>query len=1021
MAWAPLASAVLPSSRGAETVVADLDLPADLPLTPEFRLLLTCGRIGTGQEKQAAIGALLTAEFDWTVFSQNAVEHGVVSLAAQTLLRLAPDLVPSEMLDAFQAIKDATTKAGAVMFHELVRLIAGLTGRGIEAICFKGPVLAVQAYGDLGSREFSDLDFLVRDEDLAETIAALCELGYRRLGQLTASQFHLIHRLQGQEIIISDGTGITIEPHTRLTSLKFALNIDYAALWGRSVRNDIRGCTFQTFAPEDDLLVLAIHGAKETWRKLKWAYDIAAFIASHPQLDWGAAVERAGAQGCVRMLLLATSLARRCLGATVPTEIIAAEQADPLVDQMVRRIVQRWQSEGPTESVSNRSISMDRLRLHDGVVRQARYVARTLLLPGPHHVAAVPLPRHLAFGYIPFKFVHDLVALPLWQSAQILYAALARLPYTFAGSKLALAVIPAPAATKQNVRRYQQARATAKRALERNRADPGAWRDLGNALYGLGRIRRAVACYDRALSLAPGDMATWRRRAAALRATGAPTSPPDDPLDPQDAGQWSIRARRLFSSGHYLEAIEASERALVLDPGDSDALRIGIQARLQTCDWRQRDADKIQVAEALEANQQLVARLYHRSLSDSEAANLRLAQISYPGSIRTLAALWRGEQYHHDKIRVAYVLPELRVSMVSTALATCLAHHDRSRIEVTAVALAPEDAALLRGRLTSASDRLVVVGDGMADYEVAQRLHELETDILIAVTSDMANCRLWIPGHRPAPVQVNFPDHGGTSGLPFLDYIIADHIVIPESNRDHYVEQIAYMPHFCVPPDSARPIGDTNLSRLEVGLPATGFVFVCREPGHKISPAMFEVWMRVLKAVDDSVLWFGSVLPVAMNNLRREAASRGVAPERLVTGKPGAQANDRLARFRLADLVLDTRPQNGNLAVCDALSSGIPVLTCPGSTSCGRIAASLLRAMNMPELVASSLADYETIAIELASDQHRLAAVRAKLMRNREGGLPFGIGQFTRDLESAYTTMWRRQQDGSQPTTFSVE
>ncbi len=212
-----------------------------------------------------------------------------------------------------------------------------------------------------------------------------------------------------------------------------ALDIDYGGLWHRAQKVNLDGHTFLTLAPEDDLLLLAIHGGKEMWWKLKWVQDIAAFVASHPDLDWSAVAERARAQGCLRMLLLATSLAREYFSATVPNGIVAAELNDRAIEPMVRRIVERWQTDEPGASPDNKSVSMERLQLHDGIIRQVRYVARTMLLPSPRHVVSVCLPPDLEFAYIPIKLTHDLLALPIWKALRHALAPLQRLPLCVCG------------------------------------------------------------------------------------------------------------------------------------------------------------------------------------------------------------------------------------------------------------------------------------------------------------------------------------------------------------------------------------------------------------------------------------------------------------------------------------------------------------------------------------------------------------------------------------------------------------
>jgi protein O-GlcNAc transferase len=232
---------------------------------------------------------------------------------------------------------------------------------------------------------------------------------------------------------------------------------------------------------------------------------------------------------------------------------------------------------------------------------------------------------------------------------------------------------------------------------------------------------------------------------------------------------------------------------------------------------------------------------------------------------------------------------------------------------------------------------------------------------------------------------------------------------------------VIYLPHTYMPNDRKRPIAATTPSRTEAGLPETAFVFTCHNVSHKIGPEMFDVWMRLLQSVEGAILWLNSPPePSSMSNLWREAKARGVAPERLVFAPRVPQSEDHLARLRLADLFLDTLPYNAHGTACDALWAGLPVLTCMGKTFPGRVGASLLRALGLPELVTTSLAEYEELALALARDPARLGAIKAKLMRNRDTEPLFDTARFTRDLETAYTMMWERAERGEPAESFSV-
>jgi predicted O-linked N-acetylglucosamine transferase (SPINDLY family) len=256
-------------------------------------------------------------------------------------------------------------------------------------------------------------------------------------------------------------------------------------------------------------------------------------------------------------------------------------------------------------------------------------------------------------------------------------------------------------------------------------------------------------------------------------------------------------------------------------------------------------------------------------------------------------------------------------------------------------------------------------------------------------------------------------------GAPYIDYIIADRFVIPEEHRTHYSEEVVYLPDAYQANDRKRRIADRAPTRTEAGLPEHGFVFASFNNTYKIGPEIFDIWMRLLRDVEGSVLWLLQDNAIAAANLKREAEARGVAPERLVFA-PRTMPDQHLARHRLADLFLDTLPYNAHTTASDALWMGLPLVTCPGTTFPGRVAASLLNAIGMPELVTASLGDYEALALKLAREPAALAAIKTKLAANRDTHPMFDTARFARLLESAYLTMWERQQCGEAPASFMV-
>ncbi len=579
------------------------------------------------------------------------------------------------------------------------------------------------------------------------------------------------------------------------------------------------------------------------------------------------------------------------------------------------------------------------------------------------------------------------------------------------------AALLASAEHRQKLKHYETASTEARRVLAAEPLNREAWSNLGDSLRGLNRYQKAVECYERAIALAPEDKLLWHKRAATIRALGKKVRLPDTVVNPRDVDSWLLLAGSFAMRGLFSDAAHASDRALELDPTHFPAMRLGIRSRLKACDWRKRDDDKLRIANALKEKGRItIPPLTHRRISDSEEESLVLALLAAPKA--QLEAIWKGECYCHDKIRLAYICAEFREHAIAFALIGVFEHHDSTRFELVAISLGLTDNSGMRRRIEASFDHFIDAQE-MNDAEIAQLIKAMEIDILVDLSGYAGEGRLEIFSHRPAPVQVNYLGYPGTSGAPYMDYIIGDHTIIPVENRIHYTEQVAYLPHTYQPTDNTQPISNDTPSRREEGLPEIGFVFACFNQEVKFGPEVFGVWMRILLAVDKSVLWTLSLNRQSAENLRREAVSRGVAPERLIFARP-VQRDKHLARIRLADLFLDTLPYNAHATACDALWGGLPVLTCLGTAFPGRVAASGLYAMGLPELVTTSLSDYEKLAITLAHDRKQLEAIREKLMRNRVTEPLFDTARYTRNLEMAFTVMFTRQQAGAPPASFSV-
>jgi len=337
---------------------------------------------------------------------------------------------------------------------------------------------------------------------------------------------------------------------------------------------------------------------------------------------------------------------------------------------------------------------------------------------------------------------------------------------------------------------------------------------------------------------------------------------------------------------------------------------------------------------------------------------------------------------------------------------------------VMGVSFGPDDQSMARKRVVGAFDQFCDLR-ASGDQEVAAFLAERKVDIAVDLNGLTSGCRPGILARRPAPIQVSYLGYPGTMGADFIDHVIADKLVLPDEQQALFTEKIAHLPDCYQVTDSTQDVPIQTPSRQDAGLPPQGLVFCCFNNNHKITAAVFDVWMRILTAVEGSALWLLRDNIGSERNLRAAAAARGIDPSRLVFAER-ADHEAHLARHRLADLFLDTVPYNAHTTASDALWTGLPLLTCRGESFAGRVAASLLQAVGLPELITDSLDDYAATALKLATDAALLKSIRLKLEQNRSSQPLFDTNRFCRHIEAAYATMWRHWQRGETPRSFAV-
>ncbi|MEI6439567.1 MAG: tetratricopeptide repeat protein, partial [Alphaproteobacteria bacterium] len=520
------------------------------------------------------------------------------------------------------------------------------------------------------------------------------------------------------------------------------------------------------------------------------------------------------------------------------------------------------------------------------------------------------------------------------------------------------------------------------RALELKPDFPQAWNNYSQVLRLLGRLNDALVATENALRNQPDYPLAQVNRAKALSDLSRPG---------ESAKAWAIA---LKGRPHHL-----------------NGLGLMLQEKAKACDWSGYQEIVAEIRQKTREGQ--TVDLPWTFLSHTADPHLQLQSAKIHLGDRFPAAfdpLWRGEVYDHDRIRLAYVSSDFRNHAMSHLISGLFKRHDRTRFEVTGLALGPASNDAVRQKLIPTFDRFFDLKD-LSDVAAAQLIRQLEIDILIDLNGFTTYCRPSIFAHRPAPLQINYLGHPATMGAPFMDYIIGDRWVTPKTLEEAYSEAIIRMPHAYQVNNAERDIPEVTPTRRQLGLPDEGFVFCCFNANFKITPDVFAIWMRLLSSVPGSVLWLMQNHPEAAANLRLSAQAAGLDPARLVFAPP-LPVTDHLARHRLADVFLDTFNYNAHTTASDALWAGLPIVTLPGDGFASRVAASLLDAVGLSELITDSPAEYEALALALAQDPQRLSALKSHLNRGRMSFPLFDTDLFCRGLEAAFEAILKRQHQG---------
>jgi predicted O-linked N-acetylglucosamine transferase (SPINDLY family) len=517
-----------------------------------------------------------------------------------------------------------------------------------------------------------------------------------------------------------------------------------------------------------------------------------------------------------------------------------------------------------------------------------------------------------------------------------------------------------------------------------------AWVNYGKCLDSLGKGSDALVCYEKAIELQPNFIQPWFNK-----------------------------GKTLSELGRYQEALSAYTEAYRIKPEENFLLGILLHHKMLICEWTELAELYQAIHKGLAQGNKVAEPFGLMAFSESERDLQLCAEIFaadfYPPKILPPQSQNKEKK---KKIRLGYLCGEFREQATSILMTGLYENHHKEKFEIIAFDNGIADGSKIRVRIENAFDQMIDIRQ-LSDLEAARIVQSMDIDILINLNGYFGKSRQGIFAYQPSPIQVNFLGFPGTLGASYIDYLIADPIVIPEINKQYYDEKIAYLPNSYQANDACREMADQTLSRAELGLPETGFVFCCFNNNYKITPQVFNVWMTILSEVKGSILWLLADNATAEINLKNQAKAHGISPDRLIFANR-MPLTKHLARQRQADLFLDTFPCNAHTTASDALWAGLPLLTQQGHTFPGRVAASLLHAIGLPELIAKTQSEYLALAIEYGNNAKKIAQLKQKLAANRLTTPLFNTAEFATNLENIFSQMAERQHANLGPTDIYI-
>lgn len=571
--------------------------------------------------------------------------------------------------------------------------------------------------------------------------------------------------------------------------------------------------------------------------------------------------------------------------------------------------------------------------------------------------------------------------------------------------------------------RYDESIDAFRSALEADANSPEIHCNLGNALVESGLANQALACFEAALQLSPASASIHYNHGRAWLKLGDFEKALEQferaiALEPDEAEFHLMRGLAFYRLDQRQKALLAFQKSAALDSHQPYALGWIVLTKRELCDWTGLSAAENNFLSELRAGRATIDPFGLLGVSPEPSDHQINSRLYTRSQIRALPKpLFKARPHQSERIRIGYFSPDFRSHVMGRLTVELFEAHDRDRFEIHGISYGVDDGSELRRRIFASFDRATDIRE-FGDVKAAQAMADLGLDMVVDLAGYIRLSRSNILSWRPAPVQAQYMGYPATMGAAFIDYTFVDRNLVPPGQERFFDEELVYLPDCYMVSDSKRDISETR-TRSAYRLPGNAFVFCAFGQPYKITPAMFDIWMRLVDQVPHSVLWLIDYDKAASENLRREAGQRGISPERLVFAH-AMPYPDYLAAFRAADLFLDAVPYNGHSTVNDALFAGLPVVTTSTAAFAGRVARSQLTALGLPELIAADLADYEQLVLKIAGDRARLAAIRDKLAIVRVQSPLFDTPRFTRHIEWAYEHMVQRHRSGQSPASFAV-